>query len=84
MAPATVLATAHTGVAEKLYGAVPVPFVEYPLVDEVPKVLVIEGEPLKINGSFTTTVTTSSEYAPRASVTRIVDVNVPTLEFAPT
>jgi hypothetical protein len=36
MAPETVLTTAHTGVAEKLYGAVPVPFVEYPLVDEVP------------------------------------------------
>jgi hypothetical protein len=34
--PETVLTTAHTGVAEKLNGAVPVPFVEYPFVVEFP------------------------------------------------
>jgi hypothetical protein len=34
--PETVFTTAQTGVAEKLNGAVPVPFVEYPLETEFP------------------------------------------------
>jgi hypothetical protein len=72
--PETVLTTAHTGVAENVNGAVPDPFVEYPFVVEVPYVLVIESDPLRVTGAFTTTVTAISEYDPRASVTRIVDV----------